>query len=319
VAGFQSKKTINNESIMIGQSKFKKFFDLEARESRLAFFLVLPSLLAVFVILIYPLVFSLILSFTNATINVKWGSFHFTGLNNYIKAVKDPVVRNAFYVTIKFVFFSVFFKLALGIGIGLMLKERFIGRGIARGVMIIPWAVPSVVVGVIFRWLLNPQIGAVNRILRSIGIPTHNLNWLSNFKTALPVIIAADIWQNSPFFIIIILAGLQVIPEDLYEAASIDGAGAISKFWNITLPMIRYPVFIATLLGTIFSINTFDIFWIMTRGGPADVTRAATLLDWQEGFKFFNTSYASAISYLILLLALVITVIYLRFLGKKQI
>jgi len=303
---------------MVNQSKFKRFFDLEAHESRLAFLLVLPTVLAVFVILIYPLLFSLILSFTDATINLKMGSFHFAGLDNYIKAFKDPVVRNAFYVTIKFVFFSVLFKLALGIGVGLMLKERFIGRGLARGIMIVPWAVPSVVVGVIFRWLLNPQIGAVNRILRAMGIPTQDLNWLSNFKTALPAIIAADVWQNSPFFIIIILAGLQVIPDDLYEAASIDGAGALSKFWHITLPMIRFPLFFATMLGTIFSINTFDIFWIMTRGGPADVTRAATLLDWQQGFKFFNTSYASAISYLIMLLALIITVIYLRFLGRKQ-
>jgi multiple sugar transport system permease protein len=313
------KDFIKKIFIMINQSKFKRYFDLEANESRLAFFLILPTLLAVFVILVYPLVFSFILSFTDATIDLRIGSFHFAGLTNYIKAFKDPVVRNAFYVTIKFVFFSVLFKLLIGIGVGLMLKEKFIGRGLARGVMIIPWAVPSVVVGVIFRWLLNPQIGAVNRILKLIGIHTQNLNWLSNFKTALPAIIAADIWQNTPFFIIIILAGLQVIPEDLYEAADIDGAGAISKFWHITLPMIRFPLFMATLLGTIFSINTFDIFWIMTRGGPADVTRAATLLDWQIGFKFFNTSYASAVSYLILLLSMIITIVYLRFLGRKQV
>jgi multiple sugar transport system permease protein len=200
-----------------------------------------------------------------------------------------------------------------------MLKEKFIGRGFVRGIMIIPWAIPSIVVGVIFRWLLNPRYGAVNRLLSMLGIQTVDLNWLSNFKWALPAVIAADVWQNIPLFIIIILAGLQVIPEDLYEAADIDGAGSIKKFWNITLPMIKSPLLIVTILGTIFTVNAFDLFWIMTRGGPADVTRAATLYTWQIAMKNYNTSYGSAVSYLIMLLSIIIVFVYLRILGKRQI
>lgn len=222
-------------------------------------------------------------------------------------------------MTIKFVFFSTLLKIILGIGIALMLKEKFIGRGFVRGIMIIPWAIPSIVVGVIFRWLLNPRYGAVNRLLNMAGIQTTDLNWLSDFKWALPAVIAADVWQNIPLFIIIILAGLQVIPDDLYEAADIDGAGSIKKFWNITLPMIKYPLLIVTILGTIFTVNAFDLFWIMTRGGPADVTRAATLYTWQIAMKNYNTSYGSAVSYLIMLLSIIIVFVYLRILGKRQI
>jgi ABC-type sugar transport system permease subunit len=296
--------------------KLKDIFNLEAHESRLAFLLILPTVIAVLVVLFFPLVYSFFMSFTDTTANLK--DFNFVWFANYIKAFKDPVLRNAFMVTIKFVFFGILLKVLLGIAIALMLKERFKGRGFVRGVMIIPWAIPSVVVGVIWRWLLNPRYGAVNRILDMTGVQTTNLNWLSNFKWALPAVISADVWQNIPFFIIIILAGLQVIPGDLYEAADIDGAGALKKFWFITLPMIKAPLLIVTILGTIFSINAFDLFWIMTRGGPADVTRAATLYTWQVAMKNYNTSYGSAISYLIMLLAIIVVFVYLRILGKRQ-
>lgn len=299
------------------RSKFKQFFNLEAHESRLAFLLITPTVIAVLLVLFFPLAYSFFISFTDATANLK--DFHFAWFANYIKAIKDLALRNAFLVTIKFVFFGILIKVVLGIAIALLLKERFKGRGFVRGVMIVPWAIPSVVVGVMWRWLLNPRYGAVNRLLNMAGVKTTDLNWLSNFKFALPAVISADIWQNIPFFIIIILAGLQVIPEDLYEAAGIDGASAFKKFWHITLPMIKAPLLIVTILGTIFSINAFDLFWIMTRGGPADVTRAATLYTWQIAMKNYNTSYGSAVSYLIMLLAIVVVFIYLRILGRKQI
>ena len=303
---------------MIGkkESRFRQFFNIEESESKLAFLLILPTLIAVLGILIYPLVYSFVLSFTNASLIIS--DLNFVGFQNYIKAFKDPILSNSFLVTLRYVILTVFIKLVLGIAISLALKEKFIGRGLARAMMIIPWATPFVVSGTIWRWMLNPNVGVINLILKKMGVISASINWLSNRNLALPSVVLADVWQGTPFFIIILLAGLQTIPEDLYEAAVVDGAGSFRKLISITLPLIKFPILIVTILGTIFAINQFDLFYIMTRGGPANYTRVATLYDWQTVFKSFNSSYASAISYLILGLSLIITIIYIRILVKGE-
>jgi len=298
------------------ESKLKRFINVEASEKKLAIFLILPTAIAVFGILVYPLVYSFILSFTDASLIVS--DLNFVGFKNYLKAFQDPALRYSFLITIEYVVMTVFTKLLLGIAISLAVKEKFIGRGLVRATMIIPWAVPFVVSGTIWRWMLNPNVGVINVILKKIGIIDTNIGWLSNRFFALPSVVLADVWQGTPFFIIIILAGLQTIPEGLYEAAVVDGAGSLRKFIHITLPMIKFPIFIVTILGTVFALNQFDLFYIMTRGGPANYTRVATLYDWQTVFKSFNTSYASAISYLILGLTIVITIIYTRILAKGE-
>ncbi|MHB1276081.1 MAG: carbohydrate ABC transporter permease, partial [Candidatus Humimicrobiaceae bacterium] len=226
---------------------------------------------------------------------------------------------NSIQISAKFVFFTVLIKLVLGTLIALMLKERFIGRSITRALIIIPWATPSVVVGLMWKWMLHSKVGIINFILERLGIIQAYIPFLSEKRFALPFVIVADVWQGTPFFVIIILAGLQTIPDTLYEAANMDGAGGIRSFFSITLPLVKFPMFIATIIGTIFAINAFDLFFVLTKGGPGNVTTSATLFDWNNAFKFYHLSYASAISYVILLISMLITIGYVVIMRRKEI
>ncbi len=134
----------------------------------------------------------------------------------------------------------------------------------------------------------------------------------------MPFVITADVWQGTPFFIIVILAGLQTIPDELYEAAYMDGASRIKAFFRITVPLIKFPLYISTILGTIFAINSFDLFFVLTKGGPGNITTNATLFNWNNAFKFYHLSYASAISYVILLFSMILTVGYVTLMRKEK-
>ncbi|MBM3708357.1 MAG: sugar ABC transporter permease [Actinobacteria bacterium] len=294
----------------------KSPISLESNPKKLAFFLILPTLIAVFAILIYPILYSLTISFTSATLRDM--SFNFIGLQNYFSALRDQKLGNAFILTIEYSAVTVFFKLLLGMSLALILNEKFIGRGLTRSLIIIPWAVPYIVTGIMWRWIFDSNIGIFNFILNKIGIINEYIAWLASRSFALSTIIIADVWQGTPFFIIILLAGLQTIPEDLYEAALVDGAGSFRKFVHITLPMIKFQIFIVIILGAIFAINQFDLFYIMTKGGPADSTSVATYYDYKIAFRYYKISYASAVSYLILLLTAIITIVYSRILQRSE-
>ncbi|TET52386.1 MAG: sugar ABC transporter permease, partial [Actinomycetota bacterium] len=226
---------------------------------------------------------------------------------------------NSVQVSAKFVFFTVLIKLVLGTLVAIMLKEKFIGRSITRALIIIPWATPFVVVGLMWKWMLHSKVGVINFILERLGIIQDYIPFLSQRTFAMPFVITADVWQGTPFFVIIILAGLQTIPEDLYEAAHMDGAGGIRAFFSITIPLIKFPLFISTILGTIFAINAFDLFFVLTKGGPGNVTTNATLFDWNNAFKFYHLSYASAISYVILMISMLITIGYVIAMRRNEI
>lgn len=303
--------------IMFKRFRNRDFLNLEAHESHLAGVLVTPVIIVVFGILIMPLLFSLFVSFTD-TRSVLPDSYHFVGFAQYIKAINNEDFRFSMVVTVIFVIATNFCKLTLGTMVALALKEKFKGRSIARSLIIIPWATPLIVTGVMWKWIYDPHVGLVNYLLNKLGIIDHYINILSNRYFAMPAIIVTDTWQGTPFFIILILAGLQTIPDDLYEAADIDGAGSFKKFFKITLPLVKFPMFVALILGSIFSINQFELAYVMTRGGPINYTRFITLYDWTHAFRNLNIGYASAVSYLILLLSFLIAAIYIIYLQKSQ-
>ena len=167
--------------------------------------------------------------------------------------------------------------------------------------------------------MIQSKVCIINFILERIGIIQDYIPFLSTRTFAVPSVILADVWQGTPFFIIIILAGLQTIPDDLYEASYMDGAGGIRAFFFITLPLIKFPLFISTILGTIFAINAFDLFFVLTKGGPGNVTTNATLFDWNNAFRFYHLSFASAISYVILLISMLVTIVYVIIMRKNEI
>ena len=293
----------------------QKIFDFERSDAKLAAVLITPTLLLVIGVVAYPLIYSFVMSFGDVEFaNIK--DYNFVGISQYVKTFTDPEFIDAIQVSAKFVFFTVLVKLVLGTLIAVMLKEKFVGRSIARALIIIPWATPFVVVGLMWKWMLHSKVGVINFFLERLGIIQDYIPFLSSKTFAMPFVIVADVWQGTPFFVIIILAGLQTIPEDLYEAAHMDGAGGIKAFFSITLPLIRFPMFISTILGTIFAINSFDLFFVLTKGGPGNITTNATLFGWNNAFKFYHLSYASAISYVILMISMLITVGYVVVMRK---
>lgn len=289
---------------------------IEANPKLLAYLLILPTLIAVFAILIYPLAYSFMISFSSVTLRDL--TYNFVGLKNYIKAFTDSRLGFALILTLQYVTVTLAFKLTLGMGGALILKENFGGRSLARSLVIIPWATPPIVAGLIWKWMFNSKVGILNFLLFRSGIISNYIPWLSSRNFALWGVSLADIWQGTPFFIIIILAGLQTIPDDLYEAADIDGAGSFRKFISITLPMVKFPIMVSIILGTIAAINQFDLFYIMTKGGPSNYTTVATFYDWQNAFKFYKLNYASAISYLILIVAAMISLAYARMIKRGE-
>ena len=295
----------------------RRFFDFERNDAKLAAVLIAPSLVLVLGVVAYPLIYSFVMSFGDVEFaNIK--DYDFVGFTQYIKTFTDPEFIQSIQVSAKFVFSTVAVKLVLGTLIALMLKEKFVGRSLARALIIIPWATPFVVVGLMWKWMLHSKVGVFNFFLLRLGIIEEYIPFLSSKTFAMPCVVLADVWQGTPFFVIIILAGLQTIPEDLYEAAHMDGAGGVKAFFTITLPLIKFPLFISTILGTIFAINSFDLFFVLTKGGPGKITTNATLFDWNNAFKFYHLSYASAISYVILMFSMLVTVGYVFLMRKIQ-
>ena len=295
----------------------QRFFDFERSDAKLAAVLITPTLLLVIGVVAFPLIYSFVMSFGDVEFaNIK--DYDFVGISQYIKTFTDPEFINAIQVSAKFVFFTVLVKLVLGTLIAVMLKEKFIGRSIARALIIIPWATPFVVVGLMWKWMLHSKVGVINFLLERLGIIQDYIPFLSTKTFAMPFVITADVWQGTPFFVIIILAGLQTIPDELYEAAHMDGASGIKAFFSITLPLIRFPLFISTILGTIFAINSFDLFFVLTKGGPGNITTNATLFGWNNAFKFYHLSYASAISYVILMFSMLVTIGYVVIMRKNE-
>ena len=299
------------------KSGTRRFFDFERSDAKLAAVLIAPSLVLVIGVVAFPLIYSFVMSFGDVEFaNIK--DYDFVGIFQYVRTFTDPEFIQAIQVSAKFVFATVAVKLVLGTLIALMLKEKFVGRSLARALIIIPWATPFVVVGLMWKWMLHSKVGVINFFLQRLGIIEEYIPFLSSKTFAMPCVVLADVWQGTPFFVIIILAGLQTIPDDLYEAAWMDGAGGIRAFFTITLPLVKFPLFISTILGTIFAINSFDLFFVLTKGGPGKITTNATLFDWNNAFKFYHLSYASAISYVILMFSMCVTVGYVFLMRKIQ-
>jgi len=299
------------------KTSIKKIFDFEKSDAKLAAALIAPTFILVLGVVAYPLVYSFVMSFGDVEFaNIK--DYNFVGFAQFKKVFADPDFLNAVKVSAKFIFATVFIKLVFGTLVAVMLKESFKGRSLTRALIIIPWATPFVVVGLMWKWMLHSKVGVINYLLLKLGIIDAYIPFLSTKTFAMPFVITADVWQGTPFFIIVILAGLQTIPDELYEAAYMDGAGRIKAFFKITLPLIRFPLYISTILGTIFAINSFDLFFVLTKGGPGNITTNATLFNWNNAFKFYHLSYASAISYVILLFSMTLTVGYVALMKKEK-
>jgi ABC-type sugar transport system permease subunit len=288
---------------------------LEKNEWLFAFILILPALLIVLGLYVYPLTYSFVISFFRS--DIRKPGVVFLGFKNYVEIFKTPELLLSFWKTIYFTMVSVAIEMVAGIAIALAFNRNFVGRPAARSLILIPWAIPAVVNGILWNWLVHPKIGIVNYLLVQLGILERYKPWLADPAWALNIIIIADAWKWTPLVVLLILAGLQAIPDELYEAATIDGCTRTQTFFRVTLPLLRWPILVTLLLRTVEAIRVFDIIFIMTRGGPASTTKLTTFYVWEVAFKYHRLGFGSALAYLLTVLIVILAILYYRTVSSQ--
>ncbi len=278
---------------------------------RAALLFLLPSFFFVGLFSIFPIVESFRLSFHRLILTLPWLGQRMVGWENYVDLLGDPVALAAIRTTLIFIGVTVSLELLFGLAIALVLNEAFRGRGLLRAVVLIPWAIPTVVSSQMWRFIFNDRYGLANLLL--FGADTSRyLAPLADPYLALTAIIIAEIWKTTPFAALILLAGLQGIPDELYEAASVDGATPWQKFWHVTLPLLRPALLLALLFRTIDALRVFDLVFVMTQGGPADATNVLQFYGYKKTFAEGMIGYGSAIAVTVFLMSLVLSLAYLR-------
>jgi trehalose/maltose transport system permease protein len=288
---------------------------LQRRQTRLAWLLLVPSLAVVAFVAIYPLGKTVYQSFTDqeflALEPTRW-----VGLQNYRDLWHDTIFRSAVWKTIEFTLITVGFEFALGLAIALVVNSSFKGRGVMRAVMLVPWAIPTVVAAQMWKWMLDDTFGVVNDAGTRLHILSHSHAWISDPSTALAAVCAVDIWKTTPFVALLLLAGLQVIPGDLYEAADVDGASQLKQFWYITLPLLAPAILVTLIFRTLDALRVFDVFYVFF-GNRLD-TQTMAIYNQDTIVGTGHVGYGAAISVAIFLIIAVFVVIYVTFMRVTE-
>ncbi|GAB4326403.1 MAG: sugar ABC transporter permease [Candidatus Zixiibacteriota bacterium] len=277
-------------------------------ERKAAYALVAPAVLIVAVFVLSPIVQAFINSLYRDT---PFAPRTFIGFDNYRALFSDPVALGTIEFTLLFVVVSTAFEILIGLGLALVIHERFKGRGLVRAAVLIPWAIPTVVAGVMWKYMLNDQYGFVNLVFYGSNVANY-VAWLASEWSARMAIIGADVWKTSSFAALLILAGLQSIPEDLYEAARIDGANAVRRFFRITLPLLRPAILLALLFRMMDAFRVFALVYVMTQGAPGDSTNVLQYYGYQKMFPEQQFGYGSAVSVLVFAMIAIVAVILIR-------
>ncbi|MFL6527746.1 MAG: carbohydrate ABC transporter permease [Chthoniobacterales bacterium] len=256
--------------------------------------LVSPAAAFILCIAVYPIVRVLWLSFFAQNLGTSLQPKP-VGIDNYVRLANDGRFFGSMRTTLFFTFVSVGIELLLGLGFALLMNRRFHGRAFARAAMLIPWALPTAVLAWAWSWIFNDQFGVLNDLLHRVGIFARPIAWLGRGPTAVTAVIFADVWKTAPFVMIILLAGLQNIPEELHEAAAIDGASAWKRFRFITLPLLMPSIMIALLFRAIQSFGIFDLIFVMTGGGPGGATETLAIYTYNTYLRYLDFGYGSAI------------------------
>jgi trehalose/maltose transport system permease protein len=278
-----------------------------------------PMLLVLAVSAGWPLARTVWFALTDARLSAMAGA-SFVGLENFWNSawgglLADPAWWNAVQNTLVFTVASVGIETALGVLIALVLDRSFRGRGLVRAIVLIPWAIPTIVSARMWAWMLHDQFGVVNDLLLRAGLIAEPVAWLADPQTALGAVILVDVWKTTPFMVLLVLAALQMLPRDIYEAARIDGAGPVTRFFRITLPLIRPALMVAVVFRSLDALRTFDVVYVMT--GTAEDTMTMSVFARQQLVEFQDVGYGSAASTL-LFLTVAIVVACLLTLGRVR-
>lgn len=280
-----------------------------------AWLLMLPLLVVMVAVIGWPLVDTVGLSFTDAKLVGTSGSF--VGIDNYVKMVSGSNFQRTLWTTVEFAIVSVAAEMVIGVLAALLLNQQFRGRTVLRAMMILPWALPTVVNATLWRLIYNPEYGALNAALIQLGLIDSYRSWLGEPGTAMIALIVADCWKNFPLVALIALAALQAVPRDIVAASLVDGTGPFNRFRYVTLPYLAGPLMVALVLRTIEAFKVFDIIWVMTRGGPANSTRSLSILVYQEAFSFQRAGSGASLALMITLLIMLLASVYAVLIRKS--
>lgn len=283
------------------------------RQNLVVLMFVGPALLYLLAFAVYPLFYSLRLSFTDLTAADGTGAW--IGLRNYHDLLVDPQFWNAAANSAIMVASTVAIQLVLGTALALFFDLQLKGSWIVRGILVLPMLITPIVVGVMWRALLNPDWGLVNWAIAAIGLEPPN--WLGSTEWAMRTLILVDTWQWTPFVFVIVFARLQALPQEVFEAAQVDGAGYISTFWHVTLPLLTPALLFAAIFRAVDGFRSFDLIYGLSYGGPARTTTTLAFFSFQNGFQFQNYGYAAAVAYMMLLILMIGTTVLLRYVPLR--
>jgi len=291
------------------------------RRQRLAYMLILPTALVMAAIVFYPLIRGVVISFTDMnqyTMGSKFiaASYRFVGLQNYIRVLSSAQFWDILVQTVIWTVTNVFFHFTIGLALALMLNRRLRGRVVYRTLLLVPWAVPTYISAFSWRWLFNSKYGFFNLALKALG--SDPIPWLSHEVWAMVAVIATNVWLGFPFMMVVLLGGLQSIPQEFYEASQVDGCGHLRQFWSITLPLLKPVALTATLLGIIWTFNMFNVIYLVTEGGPHHQTDILATFAFIEAFHQWRFGMATTYAVIILSILLTFSFFYIRALRGSE-
>jgi ABC-type sugar transport system permease subunit len=289
-----------------------------AKEDRiLGLILLAPALIIISAVTLYPLVRSFWISLHGWNLTKPNEGHPFLGLENYRYVLTDPKFWESLRITAIFVIAAVILEIILAIGIALLLNREFPGRVFVRVIALLPWAIPSVVNGIMWKWIFNPSYGALNGLLYSLHIIDKYVIWLGYPNLAMASIVWADIWKETPFIMLLILAALQTIPKELYEAGRLDGANSLQSLFYITIPLIRPVLFVAVALRTIWALKSFDLIYTLTAGGPSSSTSVVGYYIYLKTFVSLQFGRGAAAAYIMTIIIMILVVLYQKLLYRE--
>ena len=298
---------------------------LTQQRQRAAFWFIAPMLAALFFVAAWPLIRTIWFSLTDTQLSNLYGG-QWIGFDNYLSlrildsgrwiwrgTLVDPNWWNAVWNTVRFAFISVFFETVLGLIVALVLNAEFKGRGLVRAAILIPWAIPTIVSAKMWAWMLNDQFGIINDIMLNLGLIDQKIAWTASVDTAMYAVLMVDIWKTTPFMALLILAGLQMVPRDIYEAAKLDGINPVKVFFKITLPLIRPALAVAIIFRMLDALRIFDLVYVLTPNSAA--TKTMSVISRENMIDFDKFAYGAAQSTLLFAIIAIFVSLYI-WLGK---
>lgn len=291
---------------------------LLSQKEKAGWLFVAPAVLLILLVAIYPVTRTVWLSFHRYSLLHPVAGMPFAGLGNYRTLWQDKHFWAATRNTVVFAMAGLGMELILGLFLALVMNSAVRGRGLVRAAVLVPWAVPTVVSATMWLWLYNDQWGLVNVVLKRLHLIADSHAWLADSTTALPAVIIADVWKTTPFMALVLLAGLQVIPHELYEAADVDGASSWQQFRHVTLPLLRPAILVGLLFRTLDSFRVFDLVYVLTFGGPGNRTEVLSLYAYKVFFRSLDFGYGSAVTVALFGIVALASLLYVRVLGARR-